>query len=524
MLRPVVLGSILVTLGVSAAGLILAMAEFNAKTHLFSWEYAARIWLFTLTQAGLSTLASLILGLLIASGIAWRQAPWKPWVMASLNLSFVLPPLVVVLILIKTVGHNGIINIPFSPYGLPGILLAHCLLNAPFIARLLIQKLEQIPTPERLLTQQLGLNPFLTVRWLWFAHIWPALSQTLLFVFALCVNSFAIVLSLGGGPSSTTLEVAIYQSLKYDFNPVEAGIFSLMQCLTTLGCGYFLLKHPGQIHTSIETSPIKKPSNLATFMSLSLLGSVWGIPILGFIVNQIQWLDYSIWLFPVTYSVGYGLLVSLSGLLLVIALLLTKSTEPFKKTGLLKKRGQPQKPKTQNTSIIKSPRTLTGLLTHIGLIIPTITLTTGLTFIWYRTALGSVSPIGLILWVQTLMTLPFYLRALEEPWRRAQTHYNALCNHIGLGWLQRTWCVYRPILKPIAKKTFVLTLVIVMGDIATPALLGFEHFPSLAVSVSQALSQYQFDTAYTLASIHLILTLLLFFLAEKRFPLCSSGR
>ena len=41
-------------------------------------------------------------------------------------------------------------------------------------------------------------------------------------IFMLCMTSFTIVLTLGGGPAATTLEVAIYQSLRFDFDPARS--------------------------------------------------------------------------------------------------------------------------------------------------------------------------------------------------------------------------------------------------------------------------------------------------------------
>ena len=43
----------------------------------------------------------------------------------------------------------------------------------------------------------------------------------------LCVTSFTIVLTLGGGPAATTLEVAIYQALRFDFDPARAVALTL---------------------------------------------------------------------------------------------------------------------------------------------------------------------------------------------------------------------------------------------------------------------------------------------------------
>ena len=62
---------------------------------------------------------------------------------------------------------------------------------------------------------------------------WPQLRAALpgvaLLIFLLCAASFAIVLTLGGGPRATTLEVAIYQSLRADFDPQRAAALAMVQ-------------------------------------------------------------------------------------------------------------------------------------------------------------------------------------------------------------------------------------------------------------------------------------------------------
>ena len=49
----------------------------------------------------------------------------------------------------------------------------------------------------------------------------------------LCITSFTIVLTLGGGPAATTLEVAIYQALRFDFDPARAVALTLLQIALT---------------------------------------------------------------------------------------------------------------------------------------------------------------------------------------------------------------------------------------------------------------------------------------------------
>ena len=70
----------------------------------------------------------------------------------------------------------------------------------------------------------------------------PVLVMLLGFVFILCFNSFAVVLALGGGPQATTLEVAIYQALKYDFNIPEALSFAWTQL--AIAGGLFVVSVP----------------------------------------------------------------------------------------------------------------------------------------------------------------------------------------------------------------------------------------------------------------------------------------
>ncbi len=51
----------------------------------------------------------------------------------------------------------------------------------------------------------------------------------------LCFASFATVLALGGGPQATTIELAIYQALSYDYDLGRAAILALIQLTCCLG-------------------------------------------------------------------------------------------------------------------------------------------------------------------------------------------------------------------------------------------------------------------------------------------------
>lgn len=105
----------------------------------------------------------------------------------------------------------------------------------PMATRLLLQALENIPGEQRQIAAQLGMRGyafFRLVEWPWMRRHIPAVAAL---IFMLCFASFATVLSLGGGPKATTIELAIYQALSFDYDPARAAMLALIQMLCCLG-------------------------------------------------------------------------------------------------------------------------------------------------------------------------------------------------------------------------------------------------------------------------------------------------
>ncbi len=148
-----------------------------------------------------------------------------------------LPVLVGALGLVTVFGRNGIVADGFvalglsrpSIYGMPGILIAHVFFNMPLVARLVLGGLAGVPAESWKLAGQLSLSRWATFRIVEAPVVRRALGPAAGLVFMLCVTSFTLVLVLGGGPGATTLEVAIYQALRYDFDPARALTLSLAQ-------------------------------------------------------------------------------------------------------------------------------------------------------------------------------------------------------------------------------------------------------------------------------------------------------
>ncbi|WP_151717930.1 ABC transporter permease family protein [Gemmobacter serpentinus] len=197
---------------------------------------------FTLVQAALSALASVACAVPLARALARRRFPGRAVLIVMLGAPFLLPVIVAVLGLLAVFGRAGVFNSALRGIGLPevsifglgGVVLAHVFLNMPLATRMLLQGWQAIPAERVRLAESLGFGP----RDHW-CHIErpmlrAVLPGALLAIFAICLTSFAVVLVLGGGPSATTVELAIWQAIRFEFDLPRAASLAVLQ---VLACG-----------------------------------------------------------------------------------------------------------------------------------------------------------------------------------------------------------------------------------------------------------------------------------------------
>lgn len=186
---------------------------------------------FTLTQAALSAALSLLPAVPLARALARRRFPGRAALVTLLGAPFLMPAVVAALALLAVFGRAGWVNAGLAALGLPavrvyglqGVVLAHVFLNLPLATRMLLNGWLAIPAERFRLAQSLSLGPGGTFR-----HLeWPMLREiapgVLLTVFTVCLTSFAVALTLGGGPAAATLELAIFQALRLDFDLAAAA-------------------------------------------------------------------------------------------------------------------------------------------------------------------------------------------------------------------------------------------------------------------------------------------------------------
>lgn len=154
--------------------------------------------------------------------------------------------------MVSALGRQGLIQWPgFSVYGLSGIVLAHTFMNAPWVMMQCRAQWRYIPIQQQRIAQNLSLGPWAQFVWLFWPRIRALLWGQWWLVFALCFTSFAVVLVFGG-TRWATLEVAVFQAIRLDFDLAQAVAIALVQVLCLLPMLWVMR---GTIESGFETAP-----------------------------------------------------------------------------------------------------------------------------------------------------------------------------------------------------------------------------------------------------------------------------
>ncbi|TDK34413.1 thiamine/thiamine pyrophosphate ABC transporter permease ThiP [Rhizobium deserti] len=501
---------------VGAAVAALLSWDTGALPSRFFTAYTWRILQFTLLQALLSTFLSVVLAAPVAMALARRPAfPGRIWIIRLMAVPMGLPVLIGALGLIGIWGRQGMVNSalvklgmeqPVSIYGLSGILLAHVFFNLPLAARLLLAALERLSPEYWLLSSSLGMRPFSVFRLI----EWPAIRRVLPgvagLIFMLCVTSFTLVLVLGGGPAATTLEVAIYQALRFDFDPPRAIALASLQIGTTaliLGA-MMLAPGPGDGGVTagramrrldgvssparawdglmIITSTLFLAMPLASIFVAGLKADLWAL-VTSAAFLRAAWTSFAI-AFP---AAVLTILVSLA----IIGA--RQAIADMRRPGRIM---------TWLSAVL-------GATSFLVLLVPPVVLGTGW-FLILRT-FGNVASFAAILvgLINMLMALPFVMRVLAPAVESHRRQTARLATSLGLSGKRRLWRIDLPVLARPILTAMSFAMVLSLGDLGAVALFGSSDLTTLPWLVYSRLASYRNNDADGLALLLGIICLVL---------------
>lgn len=511
--------------GVSAATLVVAVALaaflalwWNAPqgdwVAIWQDSYLWHVVRFSFWQAFLSALLSVVPAIFLARALYRRRFPGRLALLRLCAMTLILPVLVAVFGILSVYGRQGWLaslcqslglEWTFSPYGLQGILLAHVFFNLPMASRLLLQALENIPGEQRQLAAQQD-------AWLALLSFRRMAVVTATNPASCCAYLYALFRQLrhrvvaGGGPQATTIELAIYQALSYDYDPTRAAMLALIQMVCCLGL--VLLSQrlskaiaPGTTLLQGWRDPDDRLHSRICDTVLIVLALLLLLPpLLAVLVDGINRQLPEVLAQPVLWQALWtSLRIALvAGVLCVVLtmMLLWSSRELRARQKMLA--GQALE--------------MSGMLI---LAMPGIVLATGFFLLLNNTIGLPQSADGIVIFTNALMAIPYALKVLENPMRDITARYSMLCQSLGIeGWSRLKVVELRALKRPLAQ-ALAFACVLSIGDFGVVALFGNDDFRTLPFYLYQQIGSYRSQDGAVTALILLLLCFLLFTVIEK---------
>ena len=222
------------------------VVDLSGLRRLVSSDYYARVLWFTVWQAAVSTVLTVLLALPGAYVFARYRFPGKWLLRALTTIPFVLPTVVVANAFTAWLGPHSRLNLALmallgmdsAPIDLQHtiwiILLAHIFYNYAVVLRIVSGFWANISRRTEEAAQMLGARPRDVLWQVTLPQLAPAIGAAALLVFIFCFTSFGVILILGG-PRFATLEVEIYRQTVNLFNLPVAAALSILQILFTFG-------------------------------------------------------------------------------------------------------------------------------------------------------------------------------------------------------------------------------------------------------------------------------------------------
>ncbi|MBR7888719.1 thiamine/thiamine pyrophosphate ABC transporter permease [Marinomonas sp. A79] len=498
-------------MGAASLVALLRYSDVSAWWGYLQQPYLWRVVRFSLWQALLSSGISLLIAVPVASCLMHRRFVGRALLLQLFSVSMVVPTIVAILGLVVVYGRTGWlhqvfgVNVPL--YGLTGILLAHVFFNMPLAVRLLLQGYDLIPAGQWRQASQLGFSRWAAFRWIEWHYIKKALPGAFVLIFMLCFSSFAVVLSLGGGPKSSTLEVAIYQALRFEFDLDKASFLALLQVLIcTLFAVLVYRLAPvnrqdasvlGQANYSVRDSTGARSADGLALLSVFVLvippflaifdpifSKVFLQTLQSFALWQAVWVSLKIALPAAFVSLLLGVCFSVLARFCMDRAYLSR---------------------------------LPAKIEHLGnmiLMVPGLVIATGLFLFLRDLGWGLQSSYWIVVWVNAVMALPFVLRALMPVMYQQETRFRNLYLSLGVRSWSR-WCLEWSLVRAGVAQALGYALLLSLGDMGVIALFGSQGLVSLPLYLFQLIGSYRLEEGACVAVVLMSLCLVLFYLSSR---------
>jgi thiamine transport system permease protein len=506
---------------------------------------------FTVFQAILSTVLTLLLGLPGAYVFARYKFRGKSLLRALTGIPFVMPTLVVAAAFYSLLGPRGWLNLalmdllhlaapPIQFTGtLAAILVAHVFYNTTIVLRMVGDFWSRLDPRMTAAAQVLGANRWQALARVVAPLLSPAIITAALLVFIFDFSSFGVILVLGG-PRFATLEVDIYYQTVSLFNLPAAAALSVIQLLCTLGLTVAYTRLSARVSRPIELRPRRFTEHALTTPSrrliagvvVSLLLSMLTLPLLSLIARSLiplgaqqsilesllsgpslrfyeqltQNPQSSVFYVPPSTAIAVSLSYAVMTVLLSLIIGLPASW-----------------------ALAGEPRSTLNRILDPLLMLPlgTSAVTLGLGFI---VSLGSgalklrSSPV-LVPLAHTLVAFPFVVRSLTPSLRSIRPRLRDAAAVLGAGPRQVLRYIDLPLVGRAILVAAIFAFAVSMGEFGATALLARPEYPTVPIMIYRFLSRpgaLNYGQALALSTILMLITGL-GMLGIERFRIAEVG-
>ena len=500
-------------------GALLFMQDGSPDFTDFSVYIFSRQTWFVISSAAFQAVLSAVMSILF--GVACARALFRRGYFRGrsslLILSFlamIMPSTVAAVSLLSLWGRKGVLRqgfeavVPtdflFAPYGLAMVVLAHMFFNAPLVMRVCFAGLQSVPKSQLRLAAQLGFTARDYWKWIELPCIKSYTPSLFGLIFLMCFSSFSLVLMLGGGPSVSTLEVAIYTAVRFEFDLPKAGVLALMQ----LGFSALIILSLSRFeHLSWTTRladqasvPRKDKDIFTCKLSDGLFIFLFCLIVIAPIASLFLGIDIVAGL-PLFQRPVFWQALQMSAVLGVSSAILSTSMALI----LVAAR--------YNASQLSFSRFIGGFLSlamSVYLVLPSIVLGTA-SFMLLRAYIDVFSAaFWLVLMSNVFMTLPFATRILAGRYAGLAGQTDRLALALNLRGLRRFRLVVLPAMRHEIGLALGLCCAFSLGDFGVIALFGSEQFRTLPWLLYQYASRYGGAEAELLSLILLVLSIALY--------------
>jgi thiamine transport system permease protein len=514
--------AVLLIAGIGAALLMLFAQAGSADIGgMLQSAYLRRVLAFTLLQAGLSTLLSILGGVAVARAFAREAAfPGRRALLALMSLPIVLPSLVAVFGIVSIYGRNGalafvlnLFGIEARPdiYGLGGVVLAHVFFNLPLAVRLLLPGWQSIPVETWRLAAQLGMPGWARFRLIELPMLRRYMPQAAAAIFLLCVGSFAIVLALGGGPGAATFEVAVFEAIRFEFDPPRAALLALCGLALNLAC--LLLAQRAVGDSALGTGwrggaggwagrwTLGRAVNWIFVLAAALfvLGPVTAAVVDGALGLARASLNWPAMARATATSLGLAIPAALLSLGIALPLVLAEAA-----------------------ARITFPRraAVLRIVSALPIAVSPMALGLGWFLILRLVAEGMTRAVIGVILLNALISMPFVAAILRPAVERAWHRHARLCRALGIQGWARWRLVDGPVLRPAIGMALAMAAAMALGDLVGIGLFGDARLRNLTLMLYDQIGAYRMEGAAATA----LLLLLLVFVTYQGIERMVGGR